>query len=112
MSVKQARNLRRNLTDAERRLWSRLRRRDLMRFYFRRQVPLGPYVVDFVCKRQRVVVELDVGQHSSRKDYDARRTKHLNRMGYEVLRFWNNDVLKNMDGVLESILTALHARDR
>ncbi|MCH8184334.1 MAG: DUF559 domain-containing protein, partial [Proteobacteria bacterium] len=52
------------------------------------------------------------GQHASRKDYDARRTKHLSEMGYQVLRFWNNDVLKNMDGVLETILSALHARDR
>lgn len=112
MSVNRARDLRRNLTDAERLLWSRLRRRSLMRFYFRRQVPLGPYVADFVCKQQRLIVELDGGQHAMRKDYDARRTKHLNGMGYEVLRFWNNDVLDNMDGVLESILTALHASDR
>ena len=112
MSINQARHLRQTLTDAEQRLWSRLRRRGLLGYYFRRQVPIGPYVVDFVCKREHLILELDGGQHARRKSHDERRTKHLNEMGYEVLRFWNNDVLQNTDAVLETILAVLEGCDQ
>src|SRR6266545_2543870 len=103
-----ARRLRRDQTDAERVLWFRLRDRRLNGWKFRRQVPIDRYVVDFCCIDARLIVELDGGQHSVRTEADARRTAVLETCGYLVLRFWNNDVLKNMDGVLEEILATLN----
>ena len=102
-----ARDLRRKQTDAERTLWLRLRDRRLAGLKFRRQVPLGRYVVDFCCESARIIVELDGGQHASASQKDAARTNELEAMGYLVLRFWNNDVLMNTDGVVESILQTL-----
>jgi very-short-patch-repair endonuclease len=101
-----ARRLRKNSTDAETRLWSRLRRKQLDGFRFRRQVSLGPYVADFVCFEARLIVEADGGQHAERAA-DAARTAWLERRGYRVLRFWNNDILGNTDGVIQSIRSAL-----
>lgn len=98
---------RRDLTDAERALWSRLRDRRLAGLKFRRQVALGPYVVDFCCESARLVIEVDGGPHAGTTDEDLNRTMDLEAMGYLVLRFWNNDVLKNLDGVVESILGTL-----
>ena len=98
-----AKILRQNATDAERRLWARLRSRQLDGYKFRRQVPLGPYVADFVCLSERLVVEVDGGQHSRRRNADAARTVWLEGSGFRVLRFWNNDVLGNLEGVLETI---------
>jgi very-short-patch-repair endonuclease len=103
-----ARKLRRDQTDAERVLWFRLRDRRLAGLKFRRQMPLDRYVVDFCCESARLIIELDGGQHSERTSEDAERTKALEAMGYLVLRFWNNDVLRNVDGVLESILDTLN----
>jgi very-short-patch-repair endonuclease len=103
-----ARKLRRNQTDAERKLWFRLRDRRLNGLKFRRQVPVEKYVVDFCCESARLIVELDGGQHSVRTEADARRTAVLEAHGYLVLRFWNNDVLTNITGVLESILDTLN----
>jgi very-short-patch-repair endonuclease len=102
------RNLRRNMTDAERRLWSKLRNK-ATGFRFRRQHRLGRFVVDFVCLERRLVVEVDGGQHNQRSNLesDARRTMWLNEAGYQVLRVWNNDVLLRTDDVLENILAAL-----
>jgi very-short-patch-repair endonuclease len=105
-----ARTLRQNLTDAERRLWSRLRGRQLDGCRFRRQAPLGPYVVDFVCFAARLVIEVDGGQHSSRAEEDAERSSWLEANGFHVLRFWNNEVHGNLEGVLETIRRALQNR--
>jgi lysyl-tRNA synthetase class 2 len=103
-----ARNLRRGQTDAERELWFRLRDRRLAGLKFRRQMPLGRFVVDFCCESARLIIEVDGGQHAGTADEDLNRTVHLEAMGYLVLRFWNNDVLKNTDGVVESVLDALN----
>ena len=97
------------MTDAERRLWSRLRLRQLDGHRFRRQAPVGSYVVDFVCLSSRLVIELDGGQHNE-ADVEARdtqRTDWLNSKGYRVLRFWNHEVLTETDDVMEAIFNAL-----
>ncbi|HXW25658.1 MAG TPA: endonuclease domain-containing protein [Xanthobacteraceae bacterium] len=104
-----ARKLRRNQTDAERVLWFRLRNRCLNDLKFKRQVPIDKYIVDFCCADARLIVELDGGQHAMRDE--TNRTAVLESMGYLLLRFWNNDVLQNMDRVLEEILNAAN-RDR
>jgi very-short-patch-repair endonuclease len=101
-----ARRLRAASTDAERRLWSRLRLRQLGQ-RFRRQQPLGPYVVDFVCFERRLVVEVDGGQHADHADYDMTRTRWLESRGFRVLRFWNNEVLLRTDTVCAVIHEAL-----
>lgn len=101
-----ARGLRRRQTDAERLLWSRLRDRRLLGWKFRRQVPLGPYVVDFYCHERQLVVELDGGKHLG-SAADVERDAWLRGQGLRVLRFWNHDVLVRTEGVLEAILLAL-----
>jgi lysyl-tRNA synthetase class 2 len=103
-----ARRLRRHQTDAERILWFRLRNRRLAGWKFKRQVPIDGFIVDFVCADAKVIVELDGSQHAVRTRQDEERTKTLEAMGYLVLRFWNNDVMRNLDGVLEEILIALN----
>jgi len=95
-----AKKLRKSLTEAERLLWSYLRNRQLG-VKFRRQEPIGRYIVDFVCFEKRLVVEVDGGQHGG--SYDDERDRWLNMQGFRVLRFWNNEVLKNIEGVLEVI---------
>jgi very-short-patch-repair endonuclease len=102
-----ARKLRENQTDVENKLWSQLRGRQLTGVKFRRQHPIGPFIVDFCCVERGLVVELDGGQHAERSDVDERRTRVLERFGYRVLRFWDNDVLRNFDAVLERISEAL-----
>ncbi len=104
--LKYARTLRARMTDAERLLWSRFRRRQVLGHRFRRQVPIGPYIVDFLCVELRVVIEVDGGQHAESAD-DARRDSWLASNGYRVLRYWNNDVLQRTDEVLAAILDAL-----
>ena len=94
------------MTDAERKLWHRLRQRQLEGLRFRRQVPCGPYIADFLCIDARLVIEVDGSQHGS-DHYDERRDEWFRSQGYRVLRFWNNDVLQRMDGVLTAILAAL-----
>ena len=105
-NVPRARHLRRMQTEAEARLWSRLRNRMLGGFKFRRQVPVGPYIADFLCAERMLIVEVDGGQHADNSD-DLRRTRFLGEKGYRVVRFWNPEVLSNTDGVLEMILIAL-----
>ena len=100
-----ARTLRRNSTQAELKLWSILRDRQFKHLKFRRQQPLGPYFVDFVCFEHRLIVELDGGQHT--EEADAIRTGWLQAQGFRVLRFWNNDVLTNPDGVAIRLAEAL-----
>jgi very-short-patch-repair endonuclease len=104
-----ARELRNNPTDAERLLWSRLRLWQLDGHKFRRQQPLGPYIVDFVCPEKRVVVEVDGGQHAQDASLDAKRDRWLRDEGFVVLRFWNNDVLKNIDSVKEQVYKTLQS---
>jgi very-short-patch-repair endonuclease len=101
-----ARRLRANQADVEKRLWSRLRDRGLFGLKFRRQVPLGPFVADFVCVDYCLIVELDGGQHSSSEEADRQRTAWLESRGWRVLRFWNNDIGENLDGVLRVIAGA------
>jgi very-short-patch-repair endonuclease len=91
MASPQARFLRRNETDTEKRLWYRLRRQQLNGFRFRRQHPIGPFIVDFVCLSEKLIVELDGGQHAEQITADSERTAWLEGRGYRVLRFWNND---------------------
>ena len=101
-----ARGLRKNLTDAERRLWSSLRNEQLG-VRFRRQVPIGPYIADFACFDPRLVIEVDGGQHDEQRGYDTRRDDWLRSQGFLVLRCWNNEVLGNTQGVLQRILSEL-----
>ena len=107
MSVKRARILRRNQTDAERTLWYALRDRRFDGFKFRRQVPIANYFADFVCMREKLIVEADGGQHSWRADEDDQRTKVLEEHGFRVLRFWNTEILTNLEGVVTLIRLAL-----
>ncbi|WP_300615075.1 DUF559 domain-containing protein [Dokdonella sp.] len=107
--IENARNLRRNSTDAEHRLWYYLRNRQLGGFRFRRQVPLGRYVADFACIQERLVVELDGGQHVARRTHDDERMRYLGRAGFHVLRFWNDDVFLRTEAMLESILEVLRS---
>jgi very-short-patch-repair endonuclease len=104
MSVPIARKLRKTQTDAELRLWHQLRGRRLGGLKFKRQVPIAGFVADFVCEEARLVIEIDGSQHGTRAAQDEERTKRLNIAGYEVLRFWNNDVTDNLDGVLVRVL--------
>ena len=103
-----ARTLRRDMTDAERRLWAALRHRRLRALKFRRQHPIGPFIVDFACIEHRLIVEADGGQHADNED-DARRTMWLENRGWRVLRFWNNDIPTNPEGVQEAILQVIGA---
>ena len=102
-----ARRLRKSATDAEVRVWSRLRNRNLEGFKFKRQEPIGHYIVDFVCHETKLIIELDGGQHTEPNAYDDRRTGFLIQNGYTVIRFWNNDVLQNTESILESVRLAL-----
>lgn len=104
-----ARQLRQRQTEAEQALWARLRNRQLGGVKFRRQQPIGRYVVDFASFEKRVIVEIDGGQHNEyeARERDEERTAWLKERGYQVLRFWNNEVLMNMEGVLEGIRQAL-----
>ena len=101
-----ARNLRKNLTDTEKFLWRSLKSKQLNGLRFRRQAPIGPYIVDFVCFERRVIVECDGGQHAFQIQRDKERDQWFDNEGYRVLRFWDSDVLKNPEGVLEAILGA------
>ncbi len=98
-----ARNLRQNSTDAEKTLWEKIRNRQISGVKFRRQHPIGKYIVDFVCLESRLVVEVDGGQHVEDSERDAQRTRELNEMGFIVVRYWNHEVLTNLNGVLEDL---------
>lgn len=101
-----ARHLRQNMTDAERHLWRQLRERQILGCKFRRQYPVGPYVADFACIEAMLVIEVDGGQHAGSAE-DIKRTRLIETSGYCVLRFWNNDVLNNIEGVIGVIQAAL-----
>jgi very-short-patch-repair endonuclease len=102
-----SRKLRSDQTDAERKLWWRLRNRQIAGCKFVRQEPVGPYICDFICREERLVVEVDGGQHAESAT-DKQRDQWLVSHNYRVMRFWNNDVLKNIDGVLEAIHSAVN----
>ncbi len=102
-----ARKLRREITDAEKKLWAQLRDRQLCGAKFRRQHPMGPFITDFCCVERGIVVELDGGQHAEQSAADQARTDFLESRGYRVLRFWNNDVLTNLEACLERISAEL-----
>ncbi len=104
MSTERARALRRRSTKAETLLWRRLRSRELSGVKFRRQVPIGPYFPDFVAFEQRLIIEVDGGQHG---EDGPERSLYLESEGFRILRFWNNEVLENIDGVLSTILAAI-----
>ena len=109
--VKRARGLRRASTEAEKLLWQKLRAWQLGGAKFRRQAPIGPYIVDFASFEHRLVVEIDAAQHNTPqgRQHDLKRTAWLEAQGFRVLRFWNNQVLTNIEGVLERILQEIEA---
>ncbi|MFQ6030978.1 MAG: endonuclease domain-containing protein [Dehalococcoidia bacterium] len=112
MSTSRARELRAKLTDAERRLWDQLRGRQLGHYKFRRQQPVGPYIVDFVCFEKKLILELDGGQHnrSEQAAYDSVRTAWLESQGFKVLRFWNNQIFNELESVKSYLREALETR--
>lgn len=107
MNKIRARELRNNMTEAERALWKHLRLRQVGGHKFRRQQPLGKYIVDFVCFEKRLIIEVDGGQHSEQVVYDSDRNAWLEAQGFKILRFWNNQVLKETEAVKETIIGAL-----
>jgi very-short-patch-repair endonuclease len=111
MDTTHARALRKSQTDAEAILWSRLRNRQMAGRKFRRQVPLLGYVADFASLDAKVIIELDGGQHAEQLEADEKRTRALEAVGFIVLRFWNADVLANLEGVLETIHATLKPED-
>jgi len=106
-----SRKLRRSMTEAERFLWLFLRKKQLYGYRFRRQHPLGRYIVDFVCLEAGLIIEVDGGQHDELHKRDEIRTQWLERQGFLVLRFWNNEVLHEMESVVDMILRALDSRN-
>ena len=110
----QARQLRNGATNAERKLWPCLSARKIQGVRFNRQVPIGPFICDFVSRSAKLVIELDGGQHGWRTEEDRRRTLYIEAQGFRVIRFWNNDVIENLDGVVSEIERVLlrHALPR
>ena len=98
-----ASTLRKNQTDAEMKLWQALRKKQFANTRFRRQVIIENYIVDFLCHESRLIIEVDGGQHQQQQMYDSKRTEILEKYGYKVLRFWNHEVLGNLDTVIEKI---------
>ena len=105
--VERARSLRASSTEAEQKLWSILRGRQLDGAKFRRQVSIDRYFADFACQTLRLIVEVDGSQHIDRRVYDDERTVRLEALGWRVIRFWNNDVLANIEGVADAILAEI-----
>jgi very-short-patch-repair endonuclease len=106
MTRDNAKALRSNMTDAERRLWYLLRAHRFLGYKFKRQLRVGPYIVDFICLAERLIIEVDGGQHADSQS-DLHRDHWLKDQGFRVLRFWNNEVLNNTDGVLERLIEHL-----
>jgi very-short-patch-repair endonuclease len=104
-----ARHLRKNMSDAEKRLWYYLGGRRLGNYKFKRQEPIGNYIVDFVCHWKKLIIELDGGQHALTQNYDEKRTAELSTKGYSILRFWNSEVLMEIETVLGIIMNALQS---
>lgn len=106
-NTKRARSLRKSATPAERQLWRQLRNSSIQGFKFSRQMPVGPYFADFLCRAAKLVIELDGNSHDAKLDYDARRDAYLGENGYQVLRFSNQQVFENLEGAVASIEHAL-----
>jgi very-short-patch-repair endonuclease len=102
-----ARTLRQNMTEAERRAWQILRSQQMHGYKFRRQVPIGRYIANFVCHEARLIVEIDGGQHDGSSPQEAERSGFLQNQGYRILRFWNDEVIANLDGVHQTIADEL-----
>jgi very-short-patch-repair endonuclease len=109
-ALERARELRREMTPAERRLWTHLRARGLGGFKFKRQEWIGPFIADFYCWEAKLIVEVDGTQHADSEEYDCARTIYLKREGFRVVRFWNSQVTDELDGVLTAILAILEDR--
>ena len=107
ITIERSRKLRRGQTDAERRLWHELRLRQFAGYKFRRQLPVGRYIVDFACIEAGLCIELDGSQHATATKYDDERTEYIRSKGFDVLRFWDNDVLSQTDSVKQAIWNAL-----
>lgn len=104
-----ARNLRKNMTEQERKLWQFLRKKSIDGLKFRRQYPIGNYIVDFICNEKKLIIEVDGGQHNEAQNiaYDKERTEFLENKGYKIIRFWNSDIDNNIEGVYQEILKYL-----
>ena len=100
-----AKSLRKNMTEQERKLWNILRNHKFYGYEIRRQYPIGDYIVDFICRSKKIIIEIDGGQHNTDKiiDYDKKRSSFLEQLGYKVVRFWNNDVDNNLEGVYDEL---------
>ena len=109
MSTDKAKELRQNSTDAERKLWQHPRRYQMDGHKFRRQEPIGPFIVDFVCFEKKLIIEVDGGQHAEQVEYDNTTTEWLESQGFQLLRFWNNQVLEDIEAVKVAILSALES---
>ena len=107
-----AKKLRQNMSEAETRLWHHLRAGRLNGYKFRRQQPMGNYIVDFVCVTPKLIIEADGGQHAEQAKYDQARSLYLNDLGFTVLRFWNDEILRQTDEVLAEILRVLQELER
>lgn len=105
--ILKARDLRRHMTDAERRLWARLKQRQMLGCKFRRQHPIGPFIADFACVEHKLVIEVDGSQHGENTAHDRERRWFLQNEGFRILRFWNEDVMRDLDAVLDAIGGAL-----
>ena len=108
-TTEKARILRKNMTKQERILWTFLRKKNINNLKFRRQYPIGNYIVDFICNEKKLIIEIDGGQHNENKNiiYDQERTKYLESKGYKVIRFWNNDIDKTIEEVYLDIFKHL-----
>lgn len=104
MNIKRARDLRRDQTKAEDIFWNEVRNKNFLGLKFRRQVPIGKYIADFVCDQEKLIIELDGDQHAEQEEYDEKRTQVLESHGYRVIRFWNADIYKDIDGVFEELI--------
>ena len=104
-TIENSRQLRKNMTLQEKKLWSVIRNRQFFGYRFRRQFPIGQYIVDFICREKKIIIEIDGGQHNEIKNiqYDNKRTEYLISEGYKVMRFWNNDIDKNICGVYDKL---------
>ena len=110
---KNARNLRKNLTKQEWKLWNIIKNRQFYGFRFRRQFPIEPYIVDFICREKKIIIEIDGSQHNQTDniEYDKNRTEFLNAQGYSVIRFWNNEIDNNIEGVYLKLKQVFKIKD-
>jgi len=111
--IEKSRQLRKNMTNQEKKLWNIIRNRQFFGLRFRRQFPIGNYIADFICREKKIIIEIDGGQHNESKNinYDNKRTEFLYSKGYKVIRFWNNDIDKNLVGVYEKLKEVFNVID-